>query len=562
MTRKKLVFLFIVVMVFSFTTSIFASVPTTPTTQTQKTSALKDLSLLSGMTGFELTKSLTKAEAVVIYLRLLGKDSEVQKSTYKNPFKDVPTWASKYIAYANSKGYVSGTSKTTFGSNNSVTPEQYLSFLMKALEYSDKANGDFTSKTVLQNAEKLGIIPVAKYKAGAKSLKRGDCVDILYKTLSANIKGSTITLAESLITSGAIKKDVASKYGFKLQSARVKLIKQSDGNSIINFKDLIKAVPDARYVTIWARPATLTDYTNAYNYYEYKNIIKPDKDAKALKQLTNNSDVVNRYVSGSKKMAIALYDEDANMVAGSLYVAADAIAKGYIDLTIKFVNGEKLISQMGSDIIYFDTGIYAELNGPPGDSAMVYVAKAELPAELHKAVYFSVVSTNLTKNEFRLFLSDENTTKANMTNASKIGFDAGGTKFTGGDFVVSVILYDSNGKAIGYSFVSPERNVTNDPHFIYYRISYSGPYQQPDGSNRPYTVKKYVNGIEDTSFQQYLNSPYGSYGEPGKDMTISYTTAILFENSSVRYEVMPLDPSLNMRIEKKVFTNMHDYIGK
>lgn len=322
--------------------------------------------------------------------------------------------------------------------------------MLKTLGYNDKANGDFTTKTVIQKAEKLGIIPAATYKAGSKSLKCGNCVDILYSILSAKKKGSTTTLAESLIASGAIKQDVASKYGFteKLQSVRVNLIKLSDGNSIIEFKDLIKAVPSAKYVTIWARSAKLTDYTDAFNYFEYKNIINPNKDAKILQQLTDNSDVVNRYVGASQKMAIALYDENANMVAGGLYVASDAISKGYINLTINFVNGEKLISQMGSDIKYVDTGIYVEINGPPGDSAMVYVVKSELPAELKDAVYFSVGATNFTKEDYRLFLGDQNASKANIINAVKIDSDAGGTKFTGGKFVVCVTLYNANGKAI------------------------------------------------------------------------------------------------------------------
>lgn len=148
-----------------------------------------------------------------------------------------------------------------------------------------------------------------------------------------------------------------------------------------------------------------------------------------------------------------------------------------------------------------------------------------------------------------------------MTNAVRIDSDAGGTKFTGGEFVVCVTLYDSNGKAIGYSLVNSEKFVTNDPHFIYYRMTYTGAYQLPDGSNRPYTVKKYINGVEDTSFKQYLNNPYGSSGEPEKNLTIGFCTAILFENSSVTYEVTSLDPSLNMSIEKKIFTDMQDYIG-
>ncbi len=69
--------------------------------------ALKDLGFLNGITSFELTKNLTKAEVTIIYLRLLGKDAEAKKCTYKNPFTGDPAWATKYIAYAYSNTHSS-----------------------------------------------------------------------------------------------------------------------------------------------------------------------------------------------------------------------------------------------------------------------------------------------------------------------------------------------------------------------------------------------------------------------------------------------------------------------
>lgn len=84
MSKRIITFFLTLTIVLSLTATSLAAAPTT---QDQKTTALKDLGIASGIPSFDLTKNLTKVEAVVMYLRLLGKDSEAKISTYKNPLK-------------------------------------------------------------------------------------------------------------------------------------------------------------------------------------------------------------------------------------------------------------------------------------------------------------------------------------------------------------------------------------------------------------------------------------------------------------------------------------------
>ncbi len=216
MSIKRIVcFNLILTLVFSLAATALAAEPTTTkavSTTLDRADALKDMGLFMGTgSGFDLERAPTRTEAVVMLLRMLGEEKMAQNSSYTSPFTDVPAWAAKNIAYAYNKGYTSGTSKTTLGSNDLVTPEQFFTFMLRALGYSDK-NGDFVWSVSIQKAESLGIVPAGKYKTGAK-FTRGDCVDTIYSVLSSNKKDGKVTLAKSLVDSKAVDSNVAEKYG-------------------------------------------------------------------------------------------------------------------------------------------------------------------------------------------------------------------------------------------------------------------------------------------------------------------------------------------------------------
>lgn len=412
MFKRIITFFLILTIVLSWTATSLAAAQTT---QDQKTTALKDLGIASGIPSFDLTKNLTKVDAVVMYLRLLGKDSEAKISTYKNPFKDVPTWASKYIAYANSKGLASGTSKTTFGSNYAVTSEQFLTFMLKALGYNDNANGDFNSKTVIQKAEKLGIIPSAKYKAGAK-LTRGNSVEIIYSVLGANKKDGKATLAKSLVDGKAIDAAKAEKYGFykstpaltptptpapttpptstpapTYQTVRIPLQKVQDSGTThwaIWPDDVLKAVPGAKYTDFgWSRNIKLDDYVGAYNFDVAKGILNGVPSENGGGQYV---DYYTRYAGGNNgRSVITVYDEKANMLAVGVAIARDAIANGFIDFVLLSVNGEDLIAKQNAD--------FEKVFGNPAEckDAIIRIEKAKVNFTFISRKTGKVVSTGL-----------------------------------------------------------------------------------------------------------------------------------------------------------------------
>lgn len=161
---------------------------------------LKNLGLFQGVsdTDFALDKAPTKAEALVMLIRLLGKEDQALSGGYTHPFTDVAPWADKYVAYAYQKGLVNGVSATRMGTG-AVSACTYLTFVLRALGYSDTEGADFTWDNPFQLAESAGILSDS---VSVKSFIRADVVLVSYSALGAQLKSKGQTLAEKLIGEG------------------------------------------------------------------------------------------------------------------------------------------------------------------------------------------------------------------------------------------------------------------------------------------------------------------------------------------------------------------------
>ena len=153
-----------------------------------------------GTPEFSLNRAPTRVEALVMLVRLLGKEDEALDGQWNNPFTDVPDWADKYIGYAYEKGLTKGVSATSYGTGN-ATMQQYLTFVLRALGYSDED----TSSTLYDEAVALGnslrLIrnddPQREYLICEKDFWRADVAVISHRALETNTKNGE-TLRESL----------------------------------------------------------------------------------------------------------------------------------------------------------------------------------------------------------------------------------------------------------------------------------------------------------------------------------------------------------------------------
>lgn len=154
---------------------------------------LNALGLFAGTDkGYELERGLTRIEAVIMAIRLFGKNNEAKYGEYEHPFIDAPTWtyANEYIGYAYQNKITYGVSETKFGPATPATAQMYVSFVLRALGYTNT----YTNwKTLGQQA---GIFPE---DVDLENFTRADAVLISRAALDAKMADGSKTLNESLM---------------------------------------------------------------------------------------------------------------------------------------------------------------------------------------------------------------------------------------------------------------------------------------------------------------------------------------------------------------------------
>ena len=146
-----------------------------------------------GSANFDLSRAPTRLEALIMLIRLLGKDAEALACTDPCPFTDVPQWGRPYAAYAYRTGLTKGSGAGVFGMGN-ADASMYSTFILRALGYDDGA-GDFVWNDCLPFAAQVGIL---SDRVDTNTFLRADMVDISYEALFADVKGGGMTLADKL----------------------------------------------------------------------------------------------------------------------------------------------------------------------------------------------------------------------------------------------------------------------------------------------------------------------------------------------------------------------------
>lgn len=166
---------------------------------------LKELGLFKGVseTEFDLKRAPTRVEALVMLIRVLGKEKEASTSECKHSFTDVPLWANNYVGYAYENGLTKGISPTEFGTGD-ASAAMYLTFVLRALGYSDVNDEDFSWNNPYNLATAIGILPA---ETNITNFWRADVVLVSYAALSSKLKDADITLGEKLSQSGAFTRE-------------------------------------------------------------------------------------------------------------------------------------------------------------------------------------------------------------------------------------------------------------------------------------------------------------------------------------------------------------------
>jgi len=205
MKRKLFALLMAVLMLNSL--AVTASAATASEKQTAD--ALHSLGLFlgtgdnaDGTPNYALDGNLTRSQAVVLLVRMLGKEDAAAKGSYAHPFKDTAGWYDKYVGYAYANKLTNGTGADTYSGEVQTTAQMFATFCLRALGYDDMGDKpDFSWDKASEKAKELGV---GVDLSG--SFTRGDAVETFWDALNTKMKGSSKTLAEKLEADGMFTK--------------------------------------------------------------------------------------------------------------------------------------------------------------------------------------------------------------------------------------------------------------------------------------------------------------------------------------------------------------------
>lgn len=181
--------------------------------------ALNALSLFQGTGtgfggGFDLHKAPTRAEGLVMFIRILGEENAALACNYQHPFTDVPEWADRYVAWAYYQGYTNGVGGGKFGTQQTISAIEYQEFLLRALGYSVASVHDYS--TSLERALEHGALTEGEYHLlRGEDFLRCHVVYLSYYSLDMILSGSQQTLAQRLLNAGVFSPQQYS-YAFSL----------------------------------------------------------------------------------------------------------------------------------------------------------------------------------------------------------------------------------------------------------------------------------------------------------------------------------------------------------
>jgi uncharacterized lipoprotein YehR (DUF1307 family) len=148
---------------------------------------------------YDLEREPTRQEAITMLVRLLGKENVAKNGDWEHPFSDVSDWAQPYVGFAYENSLTKGLNDSTFGSDLKVTEAQYLTFLLRALEYEE--GKDFKWNNPYLITEKIGLTKINKNDT---VFNRGSIVNLSFKGLQINTKNSESSLLNELYESKTV----------------------------------------------------------------------------------------------------------------------------------------------------------------------------------------------------------------------------------------------------------------------------------------------------------------------------------------------------------------------
>ena len=228
----------------------------------------------NGTPNYDLDRTMNRYEGMTMLVRLLGAEGDATTSAQNlyPPFNDVVQWAKPYVGYAYRKGLTKGISETRFGGAADIKTSEYLTFICRALGYSDSI--DFAWDSAWTLTDRIGVTH-GEYRTNS-AFSRSDAVKVSLAALRAKMKNSDLTLIEQLYVNGAVSEkavcDILGISGVSAQLTELSIYNKAVGkhlvfiDSMIGFKDLSQKEFTDRETVLLLPDST---ETNIFDFHSY-----------------------------------------------------------------------------------------------------------------------------------------------------------------------------------------------------------------------------------------------------------------------------------------------------
>lgn len=233
--------------------------------------ALNKLNILQGNNGdYLLNNKIERSQAAALIIRMLGKENYVKQNTEQlkiTKYADVPSkeWYAAYVGYCTLYNIMGGYADGRFAPNEYVTEKSFIKMALCALGYG--YNTDFDWSNVYQKAFSAGIVTDPSYAAKTQdntNYLRSDAVRVLYTSLNAMKKGTTIKMVYTLVDEGVFTKEAITASGVlgTAKPVEIDLVTSTGFNSIeINLNQNIQSVSPSDITILDASATTASAVT-------------------------------------------------------------------------------------------------------------------------------------------------------------------------------------------------------------------------------------------------------------------------------------------------------------
>ncbi len=218
-------------------------------TEEQAAERLYYLGLLSGVgtvdgkIHFALSNPLTKLEAIIMVIRLMGIETEVLESNYGHPFTDVPGWGSAYVGYFWETGLLLGENSSQFSPDMVVPSTVFMNYMLNVLGYVSNGS-NYTLADAALIGQRIGICEKV-----LPSITRGQAIMMMYRTLDTTTAGTEHTLSFSLVEEGILDYKDVQFLLWNENNEEAEAYIQAEGYS------LVKTMADGKYAITLADSA-------------------------------------------------------------------------------------------------------------------------------------------------------------------------------------------------------------------------------------------------------------------------------------------------------------------